>query len=45
MAGNVDIPTGFRMQNEIIIGETKYEILEASIDKTTGKTKIKLLNF
>ena len=45
LAGNVDIPKGFRLQNEVIIGETKYEILEASIDKTTGKTKMKLLNF
>lgn len=45
LAGNVDIPKGFRLQNEVKIGETKYEILEASIDKTTGKTKMKLLNF
>jgi hypothetical protein len=38
-------PTGFRLQNEVIIGETKFEILEATIDITTGKTKLILLNF
>jgi hypothetical protein len=37
-------PNGFRLQNTIIIGETKFEILEANMDKTTGKTKVKLLN-
>ena len=44
-AGTGNTPTGFRLQNEIIIGETKFEILEASIDTTTGKTKLTLLNF
>jgi hypothetical protein len=38
-------PNGFRLQNEIIIQDTKYEILEAQIDITTGKTKLTLLNF
>lgn len=44
-AGSGQTPTGFRLQNEIIIGETRFEILESTIDKTTGKTKITLLNF
>ena len=38
-------PKGFRLQNEIIVGETRFEIIEASIDTTTGKTKLTLLNF
>ena len=38
-------PKGFRMQNEIIVGETRYEILESQIDLTTGKAKLTLLNF
>lgn len=36
---------GFRLQNDIIIGETKFEILESEIDYTTGKGKLKLLNY
>ena len=39
-----DTPTGFRLQNDIIIGENKFTILDAEIDITTGKTKMKLLN-
>lgn len=38
-------PTGFRLQNEIIIGETLYTILDSTIDITTGKTKLTLLNY
>jgi len=38
-------PKGFRMQNEIIVGETRYEILDSQMDLTTGKTKLTLLNF
>lgn len=38
-------PVGFRLQNDIIIGETKFSILDAPIDITTGKTKITLLNY
>ena len=37
-------PTGFRLQNDIIIGDQLFDILEANIDMTTGKTKITLLN-
>ena len=39
------IPKGFRMQNEVIVGETRYEILDSQIDLTTGKAKLTLLNF
>ena len=37
-------PLGFRLQNDVIISETKYEIIEAEINIATGKTKAKLLN-
>ena len=45
VAGNDLTSRGFRLQNDIIIGETKYEILEANIDVTTGKGKFTLLNY
>ncbi len=38
-------PDGFRLQNDVIIGETRFEIMEAEIDLTTGLTKMKLLNY
>jgi hypothetical protein len=38
-------PTGFRLQNDVIIMENRFTILDAQIDKTTGKTKITLLNY
>ena len=38
-------PVGFRLQNDIIIGETKFSILDAPIDITTGKSKMTLLNY
>lgn len=41
---NGKTPVGFRLQNEIIIGENRFTILEAEIDITTGKTPMKLLN-
>lgn len=40
-----NIPTGFRAQNEIIIGEQRYQLVDSSIDLVTGKTKLNLLNF
>ena len=40
-----NIPTGFRAQNEIIIGEQRYQLVDSTIDLTTGKTKLTLLNF
>jgi len=44
-AGESNIPTGFRPQNEIIIGEQRYQLVDATIELTTGKTKLSLLNF
>ena len=38
-------PSGFRLQNDIIIGETRFSIVDAQIDRTTGKTKLTLLNY
>jgi len=43
--GESNIPTGFRLQNEIILQETRFSIIDASIDITTGNTKLNLLNF
>lgn len=42
--GESNIPTGFRPQNEIIISEQRYTLQEASIDLTSGKTKLSLIN-
>ena len=35
----------FRLENDIIIGENKFSIIDATIDVTTGKTKLTLLNY
>lgn len=43
--GESNIPTGFRPQNEIIIGEQRYFFLDATINTNNGKTKLTLLNF
>lgn len=43
--GESNIPTGYRPQNEIVIGEQRYSQAEISIDLTTGKTKLTALNF
>lgn len=43
--GESNIPTGFRAQNEIIIGEQRYSLQDSTIDLTTGKTKLTLLNY
>lgn len=40
-----DTPSGFRLQNDIIIGEVLFSIIDAIIDQTTGKTKLTLLNY
>lgn len=37
-------PSGFRLQNDIIVGETLFTIVDASIDITTGKAQMILLN-
>lgn len=43
--GNTITPDGFRLQNDVIIGDNIFSILEANIDETTGKTKLTLLNY
>jgi hypothetical protein len=43
--GESNIPTGFRVQNEIILGEQRYFNIDTTIDTTTGKTKLTALNF
>lgn len=43
--GESNIPTGYRLQNEIILQETRFSIIDSSIDITTGNTKLNLLNF
>ena len=43
--GESNIPTGFRPQNEIVISEQRYFNVDSTIDTTTGKTKLTLLNF
>lgn len=43
--GESNIPTGFRPQNEIIIGEQRYILQDCTIDLTTGKAKLTQLNF
>jgi len=43
--GESQIPTGFRAQNEIIIGEQRYSLQDAAIDLTSGKSKLKVINF
>lgn len=43
--GESEIPTGFRAQNEVIIGEQRYMIVDSAINLTTGKTKLTLLNY
>ena len=43
--GESNIPSGFRLQNDIVIGETRYSIIDATIDQTNGKTTLNLLNY
>lgn len=40
-----NIPTGYRPQNEIIIGEQRYLQQDFSVDMTSGKAKLTALNF
>lgn len=39
-----NIPVGFRPQNEIILGEQRYQLVDSTIDLVTGKSKLILLN-
>lgn len=43
--GESNIPTGYRPQNEIVIGEQRYSQTDITIDLTTGKAKLTSLNF
>ena len=43
--GESNIPTGFRPQNDIIIGEQRYTLVESLVNLTTGKGKLTLLNY
>lgn len=43
--GESNIPSGFRLQNDIVIQETRYSVIDATIDQTTGKTTLNLLNY
>ena len=43
--GESNIPTGFRAQNEIIIGEQRYSLVDSAINLITGTSKLTLLNF
>ena len=42
--GESNIPIGFRPQNDIIIAEQRYSLIDSAIDLTNGKTKLTLLN-
>ena len=35
----------FRLENDIIINEDKFTVIDSTIDITTGKTKLTLLNY
>ena len=35
----------FRLENDIVIGENKFSIIDSTIDITTGKTNLTLLNY
>lgn len=39
------VPDGFRLQNEIVLQEIRFSVIDATIDITTGKAKMNLLNF
>lgn len=43
--GTGNTPSGFRLQNDIIVGETRFSIEDATIDITTGKLVGKFLNY
>lgn len=42
--GLANVPDGFRLQNEIVIQEQRYTVVDSTIDITTGNSKMKLLN-
>jgi hypothetical protein len=44
-AGMSQVPDGFRLQNEIVLQEQRFSIIDAQIDITTGEASMNLLNF
>lgn len=44
-AGMSQVPDGFRLQNEIVLQEQRFSIIDAQIDITTGDATMNLLNF
>jgi len=44
-AGMSQVPDGFRLQNEIILQEQRFSVIDAQIDITTGDATMNLLNF
>lgn len=44
-AGMSQVPDGFRLQNEIVLQEQRFSIIDAQIDITTGDASMNLLNF
>jgi hypothetical protein len=43
--GQSNIPNGFRLQNDIVIQEQRFSIIDSQIDLTTGKANMNLLNY
>jgi hypothetical protein len=43
--GQSNIPDGFRLQNDIVIQEQRFSIIDSQIDLTTGKANMNLLNY
>lgn len=44
-AGMSQVPDGWRLQNEIVLQEQRFSIIDAQIDITTGDATMNLLNF
>jgi len=44
-AGMSRVPDGFRLQNEIVLQEQRFSVIDAQIDITTGDSTMNLLNF
>ncbi len=40
-----EIPTGFRPQNEIVVGSQRYSLIDSVINTNSGKAKLTLMNF
>ena len=42
---NANEVRNFRLENDVVIGENKFTIVDSTIDITTGKTELTLLNY